>query len=194
MKHLKRLLPENNATTRGLFGRCQAPARKGNGTIFYMSARTTAKSSYKSIFDWTRPDSLESRCSASEDFEAYTLGYLRGPECNLSFGITRTTRIQLPESVAETKAHGRAFLRTRYPPQVKMINSGGEQHPLDNLEGKRVAGKILDQVHILGGGFWPKVNHGRQYSKPGPAFFNWSGRTSAAVSHSASILPGQPAS
>lgn len=61
----------------------RARGQKGNGTIFYMNARTVAGSPYKSIFDWKRPDALEERYSASPDFEAYTFGYLRSPECNL---------------------------------------------------------------------------------------------------------------
>jgi hypothetical protein len=61
----------------------RARAQKGNGTIFYMNARTPAGSAYKSIFDWKKPDSREERYSASPDFEAYTFGYLRSPEMNL---------------------------------------------------------------------------------------------------------------
>jgi hypothetical protein len=60
-----------------------ARGQKGNGTIFYMNARTTPGSAYKSIFDWKRPDALEERYSGSPDFEAYTFGYLRTPELNL---------------------------------------------------------------------------------------------------------------
>jgi len=61
----------------------RARGQKGNGTIFYMNARTPAGSVYQRIFDWKRPDALEERYSASPDFEAYTFGYLRSPECNL---------------------------------------------------------------------------------------------------------------
>lgn len=63
--------------------RFRARGQKNNGTIFYMNARTAVGSSYKSIFDWKRPDALEDRYSASPDFEAYTFGYLRSPELNL---------------------------------------------------------------------------------------------------------------
>ena len=61
----------------------RARAQKGNGTIFYMNARTAPGSVYRSIFDWKRPDAVEDRYSACADFEAYTLGYLRAPELNL---------------------------------------------------------------------------------------------------------------
>ena len=61
----------------------RARGQKGNGTIFYMNARTAAGSAYISIFDWQRPDAVEDRYSASPDFEAYTLGFLRFPELNL---------------------------------------------------------------------------------------------------------------
>ncbi len=61
----------------------RARGQQGNGTIFYMNARTTAGSAYKTIFDWKRPDAVEPRYSGSPDFEAYTFGYLRSPELNL---------------------------------------------------------------------------------------------------------------
>jgi hypothetical protein len=61
----------------------RARAQKGNGTIFYMNARTPPGSAQKTIFDRKRPDSREERYSASPDFEAYTFGYLRSPQLNL---------------------------------------------------------------------------------------------------------------
>jgi len=49
-------------------------------------------------------------------------------------------------------AHARAFMKTLYPPQVKMIKSGGEQHPLDDLEGEcKIKGL---RPSILTGGYW----------------------------------------
>jgi len=61
----------------------RARGQPGNGTIFYMNARTASNSAYSGIFGWPRPDAQEERYSASPDFEAYTFGYLRTPECNL---------------------------------------------------------------------------------------------------------------